>query len=187
MDKKALRQEIHSLFKKMEDSAIQDLSRKVSDLMTEQTIWQESEQILIFLSFGKEFETSYLIKSADKAGKLIAVPRIYGKKMKFHYLSGLNDKLEINRLGIRELYPEAPQWTGDKGKTLMLTPGLAFGPSGSRLGRGGGYYDRFLALHGNKIQTIGLSFESQFRDDIPMEDFDRPLDGLCTEKRFLLF
>ena len=182
-----MRQEIKLLFNNLNKAKIEELSRKVSNLLMKQPLWREAEQILIFLSFGREFETTFLIKSALKDGKMVAVPRLYGKEMKFHYISGLDDRLEVNSMGIREPFPDTPQWTIENGKALMLTPGLAFGPSGSRLGRGGGYYDRFLAIHKDKIKTVGLSFECQFREDIPMEDFDRPLDGLCTERRFILF
>jgi len=187
MDKKAIRREINALFENMDDAQLEERSRRVSSLMEKQPIWKTAEQILLFLSFGREFKTDFLIEAALNEGKLVAVPRIYGKEMRFHYLGGLDDSLETNRWGIREPQAEAPEWKAEKGGTLMLSPGMAFGPGGSRLGRGGGFYDRFLAKEGDKLKTVGLSFECQFREDIPLEKHDWPLDGLCTEKRFLIF
>ncbi|MBN2655889.1 MAG: 5-formyltetrahydrofolate cyclo-ligase [Spirochaetales bacterium] len=187
MDKKALRREINTLIENMDDTVLTELSRIVSGLIIEQPLWQEAEQILLFLSFRKEFETGYLLEQAFKEGKTVAVPRIYGNDMAFHYLNSLDDNLETNKWGIREPLVDSPRWNPEKGRTLMLTPGVAFGPEGSRLGRGGGFYDRFLTQHGHTLKTVGLSFQCQFRNNIPMEEQDRRLDGLCTEKRFLLF
>ncbi|MBB6481048.1 5-formyltetrahydrofolate cyclo-ligase [Spirochaeta isovalerica] len=187
MNKKAIRKEINTLIDNMEDSILTDLSRRVSELVIEQPVWKEAKQILLFLSFGKEFKTDFLIRQALKDQKAVAVPRICGKEMTFHYIKGLDDALETNRWGIREPLAGSPLWNPEKGKTLMLTPGVAFGPEGSRLGRGGGFYDRFLSEKGDVLKTVGLSFEWQFRDDIPMEEQDRRLDGLSTESRFLIF
>lgn len=187
MDKKSLRKEIYYLFDEMPDSKRMSLSREASDRLMAQSLWKEAEQILTYLTFRKEFETEHLIRSALAEGKQVAVPRIYGKEMKFHYLNSLDDNLEINKWGIREPLTGSDLWNASRGKTLILTPGLAFGPSGSRLGRGGGFYDRFLSKIEEGIKTVGLCFESQHREDIPLEEHDRRLDALCTDKRFILF
>jgi 5-formyltetrahydrofolate cyclo-ligase len=67
---------------------------------------------------------------------------------------------------------------------LILVPGLAFGASdGSRLGRGGGYYDRFLASPGLRARRIGVACDWQVSDRVPCEDHDIRVQELITEAR----
>lgn len=67
---------------------------------------------------------------------------------------------------------------------LILVPGLAFGASdGSRLGRGGGYYDRFLATPGLRARRIGVACEWQVSDRVPCESHDIRVQELITEAR----
>lgn len=67
---------------------------------------------------------------------------------------------------------------------LILVPGLAFGArDGSRLGRGGGYYDRFLATPGLRARRIGVACEWQVSDRVPCEDHDMRVHELVTDAR----
>ena len=64
---------------------------------------------------------------------------------------------------------------------LVLVPGLGFGPAGQRIGRGAGFYDRFLANPRLTAATCGLAFELQVIDGIPMGTHDVALHMLVTE------
>jgi len=184
MDKKTVRKEINQFFSSISSDNLLIKSRKTSENLIKQDLWNQSEITLAFLTFGKEFETSFLIERALETGKRVAVPRIYDRKMIFHYISSLDDKFEINRWDIREPLVSAPGWSPSDGKTLMLTPGLAFNNSGGRLGRGGGFYDRFLNIFGKEITTVGLCFEEQIRDDFPVETYDYYLNAICSDVSF---
>jgi len=59
---------------------------------------------------------------------------------------------------------------------------LGFDREGHRLGRGGGYYDRFLAALPETTPRIGVGFEIQMRDSIPTEPHDIRLDAVVTER-----
>ncbi len=66
----------------------------------------------------------------------------------------------------------------------VLVPGVAFDLSGHRLGRGGGFYDRFLArLDRPKVAVLGVCFESQVLADIPCSPHDARVDRVLTESR----
>lgn len=71
----------------------------------------------------------------------------------------------------------APQAEPD----VVLVPLLGFDNSGTRLGYGGGYYDRTLAGMSKKPRLIGLAFAAQELEAIPREDHDIPLDAVVTE------
>jgi 5-formyltetrahydrofolate cyclo-ligase len=69
--------------------------------------------------------------------------------------------------------------------SVVLTPGLAFdSQTGSRLGRGAGFYDRFFSTPGLSAKRIGIAFDCQIRDDIPTESHDARIDSLITESGF---
>ena len=65
---------------------------------------------------------------------------------------------------------------------LVLTPLLGFDGTGTRLGYGGGYYDRPLAARRRRPQLVGLAFAIQEFDAIPREPHDIPLDAVITER-----
>ncbi len=64
---------------------------------------------------------------------------------------------------------------------VVLTPGLAFGPDGERLGHGGGYYDRFLLTVPDSAARVGVTVEALVVDGVPTDSFDVPMTHLATE------
>jgi 5,10-methenyltetrahydrofolate synthetase len=78
--------------------------------------------------------------------------------------------------------------TGEDFPALVIVPGLAFDAAGRRLGRGGAYYDRFLTeldAAGRSFQTLGLCTGCQLVPEVPVEDWDKNMDCLCTGEFFL--
>lgn len=70
---------------------------------------------------------------------------------------------------------------------VVILPGSVFDLNGGRLGYGGGYYDRFLANGAPQALRIGLAYEMQLVDEVPVMAHDQPLDYLVTEKRVIKF
>ena len=66
---------------------------------------------------------------------------------------------------------------------LVVVPGLAFDSGGNRLGRGGGFYDRFLARLRRSAVTIGLAFDLQIIDRVPADDRDFAVGTIVTDRR----
>jgi 5-formyltetrahydrofolate cyclo-ligase len=67
----------------------------------------------------------------------------------------------------------------------VICPGLGFNLKGERLGKGGGYYDRFLKKLKEfcpKVTTIGVCFDFQLVDEIPMDEKDQKIDFICVNK-----
>ena len=65
----------------------------------------------------------------------------------------------------------------------VLIPGSVFDPSGGRLGYGGGFYDRFLTEAAPRAIRLGVAFELQLVDQVPMEPHDQYMDILVTEQQ----
>ena len=68
---------------------------------------------------------------------------------------------------------------------IILTPGLAFTRRGHRLGRGGGYYDRYLALLPATTFKIGICFATQVVNSLPIDGHDQHVDAVVTEDGIL--
>jgi len=66
--------------------------------------------------------------------------------------------------------------------SVLLCPGEAFTPAGHRLGKGGGFYDRFLARTPTTTTTVGIAFATQIIPSLPIEPHDRPVSFLATEQ-----
>ncbi len=63
----------------------------------------------------------------------------------------------------------------------ILVPGIAFTPDGNRLGRGAGFYDRFLRNHPEALR-IGIAFEEQMTEKIPVDPWDEKVDVILTDR-----
>jgi 5-formyltetrahydrofolate cyclo-ligase len=68
---------------------------------------------------------------------------------------------------------------------LVIVPGIAFDEEGSRIGYGGGFYDRFIQLLGHGVPLLSIAFELQVIPKIPSENHDLPVDKIITEKRVI--
>jgi 5-formyltetrahydrofolate cyclo-ligase len=64
---------------------------------------------------------------------------------------------------------------------VFLVPGMAFDETGARLGRGGGYYDRVLAIRRKDSDAVGVTVENRIIESVPVHDHDQRVDWLATE------
>ena len=95
-------------------------------------------------------------------------------------LHPLGSARERHRFGFEQPVATAPI-VDPSTVAVVLTPGLAFGPDGERLGRGGGYYDRFLLAVPDGAARVGVTVSNLVVDGIPTESHDVPMTHLATE------
>ncbi len=86
---------------------------------------------------------------------------------------------------IRELHDPDARVIAPADVEIILTPGLAFTKRGDRLGRGGGYYDRYLASMPATTLKFGVCFHQQIVDLLPMDAHDQRVDAVVTENGML--
>ena len=138
--------------------------------------------IFCFISFADEVDTHELIKQLQQLRKAIFVPKtLKGGKMAAIPLQSWDD-LVTDSFGI--LVPRSSQPTTST-IDICLTPGLGFSPSGQRLGYGRGYYDNWFAEHDVQCK-VGIGFDCQVLDEIPVDESDVQLDKIVTEKNVYL-
>lgn len=159
------------------------LSRRIADELVQAEIWNAAHTILAFNSLPAEIQSSFFLSRALDEGKLVALPRIDGRRLRFHLWR--REPLVLGAFGIQEPADDAPEVvvppSGSGDRILVVAPGLAYGRDGSRLGRAGGYYDRFLAEHAGRVGTVGLCLARFLFDHVPTEPHDRHVDVVVTE------
>lgn len=137
-----------------------------------------------YASAGSEVETGVLLRSLLAKGVRVAVPVTEGDELRFVRLQhpwGLVP-------GPRKVPVPRQPWEDVPGDELdvVMVPGLRFGRDGSRLGQGGGHFDRFLASHPGP-RRVALAFDAQVVDALATEPHDQGMDVLVTESETLRF
>lgn len=168
-------------------SASETICRKFLD----SDAYKNSRTVLLYMSLPAEPDVSSVIRQALSDGKKVCVPKTFldTNRMDFFYLDDtkeLSAQLEYGAFHIREPKPfleKVPDGDRFPDKSVMLVPGLAFSEDGKRLGRGKGFYDRYIALipENASVTLCGLCFSFQISADIPVETHDRRLDMVLTD------
>lgn len=156
-----------------------------------------AKTVFAYVSMDVEFPTMQLLKQIIRDEKILAVPRVDGKNLKFCQVHLENYEIVPLKKGaynIMEPSMDAPiLFPGEKEKLkellpiTVLVPGRAFSMKMARLGYGGGFYDRFFSTlfascDRSLISLIGLCFSFQVLKDIPIGKYDVLVDEVFTEK-----
>jgi 5-formyltetrahydrofolate cyclo-ligase len=141
----------------------------------------DAEHVMLFAPMAKEPDIWELTDALWARGKTVLLPVVSGRELlSVEYNPG--DLLLSSRYGVLE---PAQRVVKDPATIdVALIPGVAFDERGHRLGRGAGYYDRFLA--GLGCLKIGLCFETQLEMSVPHEAHDVVMDAVCTDKRLIV-
>lgn len=184
MDKEHIRRRAFELRRAETDR--QGKSLAICDRLFELDEFRSSQVVLFYANTGTEVETTNHIAKARSLGKQIALPYCVGNEIRLADVQGLED-LEPGAFDILEPRHEIRRdetISRDAASIdLVLVPGVAFDMRGGRLGRGQGYYDRFLSRMGDSSLRIALAFECQIFDQIPMSAHDMYVDVIVTERK----
>lgn len=179
--KKQLRTELKRCRSALSESRRVEMSQQIIQFLHEISEFNQAKSLFCYISYLSEVETAPLISKLLEQNIALAVPKIMGKtEMSAIPLRDLSD-LEPDKMGI--LTPKSYQVALDP-FDIAITPGVGFTERGERLGYGRGYYDRWFSK--NRVKTkIGLAFEIQIVNELPLEETDMPLDILITEERII--
>ena len=144
---------------------------------------QPGEKVFVYASTGSEVQTGELIRALWDKGCRVCLPKITGRGTMDAVEYGPGDVLKSDRYGIPA--PENGTVIPPEEVQAAFVPALAFDARGNRLGYGGGYYDRWLALSG--ARRILLAYGLQRADSVFAEEWDIPMDAVVTEREILRF
>jgi 5-formyltetrahydrofolate cyclo-ligase len=154
-------------------------SKRICFHLQNSIIFAQSHTILAYFSTRQEPDLKTIFTASGRWG----FPRCVGETLVWHLWSPTDAlPLQSGKFGIPEPHPDAPT-LNPSDIDLILVPAVACDQSGYRLGYGGGFYDRLLSEPAwAKIPTIGIVFHFAYVPELPIDPWDRPLTGVCTEE-----
>ena len=194
--KETLRREIKKYLKAASGEEYRSQGINAAVLLRSSPVWSRYNTVFLFLSIGLEIDTLPLLETVLRDGKKAFAPGVEAERLVFYPLLSADGPWRKGRFGIREPAnhsPGAGEWkpaaAGDF-PALIFAPGLAFDREGNRLGRGGGYYDRFFAdldAAGRQYNAIGLCMDFQITGRVPAGELDKKMNGLLTGTQLVFF
>ena len=149
-------------------------------------VFKQASQALFYVSFKSEVDTTLMRKMTRELGITVSVPRVQtqDKRMVFHDLEG-DENPKPGSFMVMEPQADAETVTELQDASVILVPALVFDAQGNRIGWGQGYYDRFLAGEGRGLPSVGLAFDFQITEDLPVKKHDMAVQWIVTESRIL--
>ncbi|MBI3252480.1 MAG: 5-formyltetrahydrofolate cyclo-ligase [Candidatus Omnitrophica bacterium] len=157
-------------------------SRAIAEKLFGLEVFGSARTVCFYAATPREVDTHPMIDAALEAGKAVLVPLCDPKKgtLALYRIQSRKD-LKKGAFGIWEPDPGKAAPAGAAEADCVIVPGVAFDKAKNRLGRGKGYYDRFLSGLGPKVAKIGLAFSFQKVKNVPRADHDVPLDEIITD------
>ena len=157
------------------------LSEKIAAIITGLPEYKACSTLLLYSAINGEADLQSIIAEAVKEGKTVGLPLCDTESETMRFIETDGSNLAVGAYGIAE--PGEGRVISENADSLCLVPGLAFDEKLNRLGRGKGYYDKFLSdFDGVKI---GISFDDFIFEEVPAEDNDVKMDAVVTEKRVI--
>jgi 5-formyltetrahydrofolate cyclo-ligase len=187
LDKKELRKQIITARDHLTDEEITAKSATIAEKLYSLPAFDRAETIMYFVSFGSEVDTRPMVEETIRRGKIALAPKAVPQSRELIPSKILDWESDLvpGYYNIPEpragaLRPYAPEQID-----LLIVPGVAFDLKGNRLGYGGGYYDRFFSLLKTDTSLVALVFDLQIVPEVPVDEWDRPVDCVITEKRLI--
>lgn len=176
-EKDTLRRSIRQLKRAATDECCRSWSARICNLLLSDRRLHDAATVISYAPLPDEVDVSAVTEWCRREGKTVLLPKVVSDtEMELRVCHG-PDKLRAGRYNILE--PTGPVAEPDSlTDAVALVPGMAFDREGYRLGRGKGYYDRFLAR--TSVKTIGVAFPFQIVDAVPHDEHDMRVDDVVT-------
>ncbi|MEE8359634.1 MAG: 5-formyltetrahydrofolate cyclo-ligase, partial [Candidatus Omnitrophota bacterium] len=142
--------------------------------------FKEAKTIGFYVSLASEVDTETLIDDALRSGKTVVAPVMDGNDLRFHRIKDRKADLAEGPCGILQPDTSCEKPFPNDQIDLVIVPGVAFSKEGARLGKGRGFYDRFLKDLPRRVKKIGLAYDLQIIQDLPITPQDVPVDKVIS-------
>ena len=179
--KSAIRKQLRERLNAMSEAERHAKSVAACGLIAASPEFAAARVIMLYLSTPTEVDTAPLALRAWQQSKTIVVPKVSWdqRRMLPVEITSLRDGLTTTG-PVREPIAGTPMPVDLI--DMVIVPGVGFTPAGKRIGRGMGFYDRFLAQPEFVGVSCGLAFEDQIVDDLPTLDHDMALSMLASDR-----
>lgn len=172
--KLTIRKAMLSQTRSKSEKELAELSVQVCAAIEQNEYFKKAQTVLCFWSLPDEVNTHDFIQKWSKE-KVFLLPEVIGEKLVLHKFTDI-ESMKIGEFGISE--PTGELFSDYKKIDLCLIPGLAFDNEGGRMGRGKGFYDRFLPQ--TNCHKIGICFPWQIVPKIECAPWDIPMDEVIS-------
>ena len=179
----AFRKEITGQLREQTPSSRDEASRRIQEKLISSKEFISARTVMSYISTDTEVGTAHLNRKTLETGKRLVVPVIDRERQKIiaSKLESIEDLIK-GPFGIYEPRNGLKKRVAVAEIDLMVVPAIAYDRHNMRLGRGKGYYDRFLADEGlSRTKTVGLAFHFQIVDLLPSDPHDIPVFMIITD------
>lgn len=175
--KKDIRSEVRRRIKLLSGSEMAAAAESIFSKIEQLDIFGKADCIALFAAMNDEVPTVVALDRWPQLGKRVVVPRVEGDIMRFYDYSP--EQMRTGAFGILE--PEGDNECRPEEIDLIIVPARAFTRAGERLGRGGGFYDKYMSKAEFRASKVGIAFECQIFDSLPCDLHDIRVDHVVTE------
>ncbi len=180
--KEKIRKKVLTLLRKQKEEDRLKKSLLILKKLFALSEFKRAKTVLFYASFDGEVETLEMMTQSLTLGKKIALPSLDTKNKRIipAYVHDLKEDLVLGSYGIpHSRHADIHSAECDE-IDLAIVPGLAFDQDNYRLGRGAGYYDRFLTRLSRETPAIGLAFDFQIVSRLPRQEHDIPMTHVIS-------
>lgn len=191
--KAAVRRQVREVVARISPGELAERSKKACARVMGSAYFACARTVMLYAPLPGELDTSGLIAECLKQGRIVCLPRVDWERVAMApaRIDSFPEGLVETRFGVHE--PGAGAEVVDiSDLDLVVVPGLAFDLRGGRLGRGAGFYDRFLGSPELRAIAIGVALDAQIVMELPMRTGapgispDARMDAVLTETRVVL-
>lgn len=177
--KKEIRKRVREKLHAMSEEEKKLKSKEIIDSIVKHSAVGKAKTIALFSSLPDEPCLGSLISDFSSSSCKVVLPKVFGDIMNFYSYSP--DIMRIGAYGIEEPNGECPVNASEI--DVIIVPGVAFTGKGARLGRGKGYYDKYMSQSCFRAYKIGVCYSCQLVDDLPCEEHDVVMDEVISDNQ----
>jgi 5-formyltetrahydrofolate cyclo-ligase len=182
--KSELRKTIRARLQAMTDEQRHASSLAACSRLLSLEAFVHASSVMLYMPLAMEVDVTPVAIRCFQSQRTVCVPRVDWDRRDMEAVSvtSFDDHvMDVDEHGLRS--PRGGRLVVPSTIDLVVVPGIAFDAGGRRLGRGGGYYDRFLSRLRRGATTVGIAFDEQIVDKVPVNDEDVSVDVIVTDRR----
>lgn len=182
-EKQGIRQKLLERLLSLTKNEIKRRSKDVENKLSELPIYKQAKVIMVYYPLRGEVDILRKIKK-DLGNKRFCFPvmDLEAKNLRIFEIANLDEDFCVGAWGVMQPDTEKAKEVDIKEIDVVIVPGLAFDKQRNRLGRGAGFYDRFLQDITPPTKKVGIAFEFQILENLPTNlSWDQKVDTIVSE------